>query len=716
MKKILQTIAFALCICLTSYAQNAPSNFINYQGVASNASGEVISETAIALQIALKFGSETATASYIETHNPTTDANGVFSIQIGNGTLVSGAYDVSNFGVESSYITVSLNGVEIGTTELNAVPYALSSGDSQWSINGANIENKNTGTVKVLTDLEVTGDIMTSNGTSISEFSTDGTLADDSDTALPTEKAVKTYVDNATSGSVSSINDLIDGKTDLSSVYLGDGSGSDINQNNTNVGIGIGVLPQNSTGQYNVGIGFYSLFGNSSGSYNSAYGHYTLYHNTTGNNNTAIGDNALSNNVTGSNNTAIGINSLRNNTIGVNNTAIGSLSLRVNTTGENNTANGFRSLIRNTTGLNNTASGAESLFKNITGENNTANGFQALYSNTTGSFNIAMGTSALENNISGSDNLAMGFETLKANTSGEVNIAVGEKSLLRNTTGEFNLALGFAALSGNITGSRNVALGYKAGYNETGSNKLYISNRDTAYPLIYGEFDTKILKINGATTVKSNVDANPDLILEGKSNTTAGDDGIISSDPKYAGSDIFIRSNDAVVIELDYDNDETGQFEIKAGDGSEIFEVAESGNATLAGSLTQNSDRRLKKDIEKLPYGLKEILQLQPKAYNWINREEEHKSLGLIAQEVQVVLKEIVSAQDDEQKTLGVSYTELIPVLINAIKEQQTQIETLKTTNTTKDVALAEILKRVKTLEYTAELNKTKGNSLSSAN
>ena len=39
-------------------------------------------------------------------------------------------------------------------------------------------------------------------------------------------------------------------------------------------------------------------------------------------------------------------------------------------------------------------------------------------------------------------------------------------------------------------GNNNVFLGYAAGYNETGSDKLYIANSDANIPLIYGEFDT----------------------------------------------------------------------------------------------------------------------------------------------------------------------------------------------------------------------------------
>ncbi|NNC44252.1 MAG: hypothetical protein HKN99_00020, partial [Winogradskyella sp.] len=231
-----------------------------------------------------------------------------------------------------------------------------------------------------------------------------------------------------------------------------------------------------------------------------------------------------------------------------------------------------------------------------------------------------------------------------------------------------------------------------------GENGVYVQNATD-----YGGNFTGDL---GGVRVNSFNETNPDIILGGVGSVGTFDDGIISSDPNYSGSDIFLRSYDAVSVFLDYDNNETGQFEIKAGDGSEIFEVSETGNATLAGTLTQNSDRRLKKDITAINYGLNEILQLQPKVYNWINRKTEKKSLGLIAQEVQPIISEIVNAQDDEQKTLGISYTELIPVLIKAIQEQQAIIDNQKQvitsqeqTNTKQTDLLQALLVRVEALE-----------------
>lgn len=76
----------------------------------------------------------------------------------------------------------------------------------------------------------------------------------------------------------------------------------------------------------------------------------------------------------------------------------------------------------------------------------------------------------------------------------------------------------------------------------------------------------------------SNLDA--DIILGG--NNLTDDDGRIVSDPFYSGSDIFLTSNDAVVIELDADNsNEDADFVIEDKDSNTIFNLDESGQLSL---------------------------------------------------------------------------------------------------------------------------------------
>ena len=73
---------------------------------------------------------------------------------------------------------------------------------------------------------------------------------------------------------------------------------------------------------------------------------------------------------------------------------------------------------------------------------------------------------------------------------------------------------------------------------------------------------------------KENSDA--DLVLGGTSNTK--DDGVISSDPTYSSSDIVLRSNDEVRIDLDADGDgEDADFVIRDKNGHLLFNVDESG-------------------------------------------------------------------------------------------------------------------------------------------
>ncbi len=55
------------------------------------------------------------------------------------------------------------------------------------------------------------------------------------------------------------------------------------------------------------------------------------------------------------------------------------------------------------------------------------------------------------------------------------------------------------------TGNSNVFIGYAAGYHESGNQKLYIENSQSASPLIYGEFDNDFLKINGELQVSESV-------------------------------------------------------------------------------------------------------------------------------------------------------------------------------------------------------------------
>lgn len=125
---------------------------------------------------------------------------------------------------------------------------------------------------------------------------------------------------------------------------------------------------------------------------------------------------------------------------------------------------------------------------------------------------------------------------------------------------------------------------------------------------------------------------------------------------------------------------------------SNAFVVRYNGNALLAGSLTQNSDRRLKKDIEPLSLSLHKVQALEGVTYHWNginNHDTTQLQYGLIAQEVEKIFPELVTTESNGYKS--VNYIALVPVLIEAVKELQQQvvtqegaISTLKASNETK--------------------------------
>jgi len=165
----------------------------------------------------------------------------------------------------------------------------------------------------------------------------------------------------------------------------------------------------------------------------------------------------------------------------------------------------------NTTAIggSNVALGSNSSVNLTTGQRNTSIGVGSMQFTTTGQDNFGLGQNALQNNISGSNNVAVGRRSLQSATDQGQNVAIG--TLAGNSmSGGSNVAIGYYAgrsvISNNVcigrdagrsSGSGGVFLGYQSGYNESGSNKLYIDNSATSAPLIYGDFLTHELKING---------------------------------------------------------------------------------------------------------------------------------------------------------------------------------------------------------------------------
>ena len=95
-------------------------------------------------------------------------------------------------------------------------------------------------------------------------------------------------------------------------------------------------------------------------------------------------------------------------------------------------------------------------------------------------------------------------------------------------------------------------------------------------------------------------------------------------------------------------------------------------------SWTATSDERLKDIIEPISNASSKVSTLRAVIGKFKKDAEGTRRSFLIAQDVQAVLPEAVTVQEDEFGTLGIQYTEVIPLLVAAIKEQNTVIESLK--------------------------------------
>jgi len=104
---------------------------IPYQGVARNSSGNIIAGQNISLRLSIHDVTPAGTVVYKESHSATTNTLGLFSVSIGQGTVVTGTLSGINWGTGAKYLQVELDpagGVaytDMGTTQLNSVPYAL---------------------------------------------------------------------------------------------------------------------------------------------------------------------------------------------------------------------------------------------------------------------------------------------------------------------------------------------------------------------------------------------------------------------------------------------------------------------------------------------------------------------------------------------------------------------------------------------------------------
>jgi hypothetical protein len=467
---------------------------------------------------------------------------------------------------------------------------------------------------------------------------------------------------------------------------------------------------------------------------NIAIGNGALVNNVSGNVNIAIGTQALSSSINSSvaGNIAIGYRSLYNN-ISSNNVAVGFRSLEANTIGLRNVAVGVSALITNTSGSNNVAMGLQALLGSTTGNGNTAIGYRAGYgtgvnSNTTGENNIFIGNISV--GVSGSDsNRTWIGNTSTTSTWLGGNLILGQTSdfgpRLQVTgnvyiTGSLIVSQGitgslFGTSSWAISASWAPSNGGSSQWTSSGANIYYntgnvsinkidptatldisgsvIITGSLFAPSITGSlFGTSSWAISSSYSISSSNSISSSYSIS-SSNSISSSWAISASwAPSNGGSSQWTSSGANIFYETGnvgvknnnptYDLDVTGKIRITTSLGVGVIPSSTTGRIDALNDIVaySSSDIRFKTNLKPIEDAISKVNKIAGYEFDWIPDQENHgyegRDIGVIAQEIEEVLPEIVTTRDSGYK--AVKYEKIVPLLIEAIKDQQKQIDELK--------------------------------------
>ena len=161
--RILILIFFYLSI-ESSFAQ-APQA-IPYQAVARDNAGNLVANQAVSLRFSIHDATAGGTIVYQETQSKTTNSLGLFTANIGEGTVVSGTFVSIDWGGGSKFIQVEMDAtggvtyIEMGTQQMLSVPYALYAVNGNWTKTGNDISNSNSGNVGIGTTTPATSALL----------------------------------------------------------------------------------------------------------------------------------------------------------------------------------------------------------------------------------------------------------------------------------------------------------------------------------------------------------------------------------------------------------------------------------------------------------------------------------------------------------------------------------------------------------------------------
>ncbi|OAN61889.1 hypothetical protein A8B79_05565 [Balneola sp. EhC07] len=740
MKSILQKIVFSFIVVLvtavSAYAQ-VPQGF-NFQAVARGATGDILAEQALGVQVSIIKGTEDGNPVYEEAHTVTTNPLGLIQIVIGEGTASEGNdFSAIDFGNDNYFVKLAIDpagGTEyedLGTTRLLSVPYALVAQKA--------VEGSSTGT-----EIPLNIDLNTENADSSLIISIEGDK-----TAKPFQVFSRSSGFN---GAIwgEAISDASNSNNQRGTYGMANGSGTGdhfglfggaVNFDATG-GVRRGVHGQAaSKAKYNYGVfGLAAGDGNGEsdtdpengdfGSFNLG-GYFQAYGNLNGN--------------TGAQGISAGENgSLRNfGLIGTSRTSAEGRNIGLR-------AEAFNSLTENTgaevvaTGANNNIGLRAQAFNGTSNIAIIAEGDTAAILN---GHSIINGDLTVNGNIFGS----VGSGSANGQTLDSLFISAQPEAeyqrstafypgFLRNTDQDGNFVTlsrralqygdvdsegtGFVYNWFNKGGAQVANADYANGERATGMNGGYFymdiyKNENFYVPLQFGiqnaaEGGRSWFEMSSLARQESGLGALLNIHI---SNDPAGNDpsgessqvtmfGDTSPNFQYGGQswenndlaflnifgstpsgDGWYLTNAEIHVASD-GTDEWGAVSLKktniVGQTSQetILLDGGNGNINISGTLNQSSDERLKKDIRTLDNALEKTMEMRGVSYTWkTDVSNEDPQIGVIAQEVEKIYPEFV--RTDENGMKSVNYAQMTAVLIEAVKALNLELQELKNDNAT---------------------------------
>jgi hypothetical protein len=618
-------LALLSCFCAAVAFADVP-HLINFQGTLSDTTGTPITGTRSMLFQLFSDSTGGYYPLWVETHASVEIQDGLFRVVLGNVTPLP----YSAFDGQERWLQIEVDGETLlPRTKIASVPYAFK--DNLWKTSNNNAIFDREGNVGI--------------GTTTPAYK------------LHVEGQAISGINNTASGTYSTVSGGYQNTADGYYATVGGGKYNDATEYTTTVG----------GGEMNTASGSNATVG---GGYNNDA--TNLYATVGGGaNNTASGSDATI--AGGWFNSASGHESAVSG--GSDNNAIGFYAAVGG--GFNNDAAGDMTTVGG--GLGNTASGESSVIGG--GRYNRARGQYSVVAgggglvvsdsnSATGSYSAIGGGSGNRATYSystvsgGLDNTASGYESTVGG--GDGNTAYGYKSTIGggdgNTAGEDYATVGGG--EGNYAGSVCSVISGGCGSRADGENSAIGGGSS-----------------NIASGLASTVPGGMNNLAEGDYTVAMGRQAQAIHDGSFVwadgtGQDFATTGNNQFLIRA--------QGGVGIGTNNPQHQLDVVGNVGCI-SIQQASDENLKTGIQTIENALNTVSQLRGVSFKWNKKAQQqgadsgNEQIGLIAQEVETVLPQIVSSPEDSYKSID--YAKLTAVLIEAVKELKEKVEKLEFEN-----------------------------------